>query len=288
MRIKFEKLQALGNDYIFIDCIRRSLSKMDFPLLSKKICDRNFGVGSDGLILIESGKRTRFRMRMFNPDGSEAELCGNGIRCFSRYIFESGLSRKKTQKIETKKGIIKTEILSSSPEKFFVKVNMGEPVLEAKKIPVKSKNRFFIQEKIKVGKKKVLATCVNIGNPHVVIIVKNFPEDWKEIGSKIEKDKMFPKRTNVEFVKVKGRKRIELRVWERGAGVTLASATGGCAGLVACVLSGNTDSFVEVVFEKGSLKIFWDKCQNHIFVEGPAERVFSGVFLFRNPQKRFY
>lgn len=283
MKIKFEKLQALGNDYIFIDCIRQSLGEIDLSLLSKKICDRNFGVGSDGLILIESGKRTRFAMRMFNPDGSEAELCGNGIRCFSRYIFESGLSRKKTQKIETKKGIIKTEILSSSFEKFFVKVDMGKPVLEAKEIPVKSKNRFFIQEKIKVGKKKVLATCVNIGNPHAVIIVKNFPEDWKEIGSKIEKDKMFPKRTNVEFVKVKGRKRIELRVWERGAGVTLASATGGCAALVACVLSGNTDPEIEVVFEKGSLKIFWDKDENHIFVEGPAERVFSGVFLFRNP-----
>ena len=283
MRIKFEKLQALGNDYIFIDCIRLSLDKIDLSLLSKKICDRNFGVGSDGLILIESGKRTRFRMRMFNPDGSEAELCGNGIRCFSRYIFESGLSRKKTQKIDTKKGIIKTEILSSSFEKFFVKVDMGKPILEAKEIPVKSKNRFFIQEKIKVGKKKFLATCVAIGNPHVVIIVKNFPEDWKEIGSKIEKDKMFPKRTNVEFVKVKGRKRIELRVWERGAGVTLASATGGCAALVACVLSGNTDPFVEVVFEKGSLKIFWDKDGNHIFVEDPAERVFSGVFFLRNP-----
>lgn len=283
MRIKFEKLQALGNDYIFLDCIRQSLGKIDLSLLSKKICDRNFGVGSDGLILIESGKRTRFAMRMFNPDGSEAELCGNGIRCFSRYIFESGLSRKKTQKIETKKDIIKTEILSSSFEKFFVKVDMGKPVLEAKEIPVKSKNRFFIQEKIKVGKKKLLVTCINIGNPHTIIIVKIFPEDWKELGSKIEKDKIFPKRTNVEFVKVKSRKKIELRVWERGAGATLASATGGCAGLVACVLNGKTDLDVEVLFEKGALKIFWDKDENHIFVEGPAERVFSGVFLFGNP-----
>lgn len=280
MRIKFEKLQALGNDYIFIDCIRQRLGKINFPLLSKRICDRNFGVGSDGLILIQRGRKTGFGMRMFNPDGSEAELCGNGVRCFARYIFESGLSSKKYQKVETKKGIVETEILSFSPDKFWIKVDMGIPILEANKIPVKSKKRFFIQEKIKTGKKNVSVTCVNIGNPHTAVIVRDIPEDWKEIGSKIENSKNFPHRTNVEFVKVKSRNKIELRVWERGAGATLSSATGGCAALVACVLAGKIESEAEVSFERGNLKITWDKEKNHIFVEGPAERVFSGVYEF--------
>jgi len=289
MKTKFEKLQALGNDYIFIDCIRQRLGKINLPSLSKRICDRNFGVGSDGLILIERGKKTKFGMRMFNPDGSEAELCGNGVRCFAMYVFESELSKKKTQKIETKKGMVETEILCSSHEGFWVRVDMGEPVLESRKIPVKSKNRFFIQEKIKVGKKQTVVTCVNIGNPHTVIIVKNFPRDWKEIGSRIENSKIFPHRTNVEFVRVKGRRKIELRVWERGAGVTLSSATGGCAALVACALNGKTDTEAEVLFEKGALKIFWDKVKNHIFVEGPSEWVFSGIYDFqRNPHESYY
>jgi diaminopimelate epimerase len=280
MKIKFAKLQALGNDYIFVDLFRQKLSRVNWGRLSQKICRRNFGVGSDGLILIVPGQKAKFKMRVFNPDGSEAEMCGNAVRCVARYIYESGLSRNREQRVETKGRIIETQILNDDQNNFLVKADMGKPVLERKKIPAKGAEKFFIQERLKIGKRNYEITCVNMGNPHAILIVRKFPKDWQRIGSLIENHFVFPERINVEFVEILNRKKIRLLVWERGAGSTLASATGACAALVASVLKGKTDREVEVLFPSGKLKVFWDEKNHNILVIGPAVRVFSGIYDF--------
>jgi diaminopimelate epimerase len=280
MRIKFAKLQALGNDYIFVDLFREKLSGLDWGMISQKICQRNFGVGSDGLILIVPGKKEKFKMMVFNPDGSEAEMCGNAVRCVTRHIYESGLSKNREQRIETKGRMIETQILKDDQNNFLVKADMGKPVLERKKIPAKGAGKFFIQERLKIGKRNCEITCVNMGNPHAILIVRKFPKDWQKIGSLIENHPIFPERINVEFVEILNRKKISLLVWERGAGPTLASATGASAALVASVLKGKTDREVEVLFPSGKLKVFWDDKNHNILVIGPAVRVFSGIYNF--------
>lgn len=280
MKIKFAKLQALGNDYIFVDLFRQKLSRVNWGRLSQKICRRNFGVGSDGLILIVPGQKAKFKMRVFNPDGSEAEMCGNAVRCVARYIYESGLSRNREQRVETKGRIIETQILNDDQNNFLVKADMGKPVLERKKIPAKGAEKFFIQERLKIGKRNYEVTCVNMGNPHAILIVRKFPKDWQKVGFLIENHFVFPERINVEFVEILNRKKIRLLVWERGAGQTLASATGACAALVASVLKGKVDREVEVLFPSGKLKVFWDEKNHNILVIGPAVRVFSGIYDF--------
>ena len=280
MKIKFAKLQALGNDYIFVDLFREKLSGLDWGKISQKICQRNFGVGSDGLILIVPGKKEKFKMRVFNPDGSEAEMCGNAIRCVARHIYESGLSKNREQRIETKGRMIETQILKDDQNNFLVKADMGKPVLERKKIPAKGAGKFFIQERLKIGKRNCEITCVNMGNPHAILIVRKLPKDWQKIGSLIENHFIFPERINVEFVEIVNRKKMKLLVWERGAGPTLASATGASAALVASVLKGKVDQKVEVSFQCGKLQARWDEKSGHIFISGPAEMVFCGEYHY--------
>ena len=301
-------MQALGNDYIYVDCFKQNLSRINFKDLAKRICHRHFGVGSDGLILIESGKICKFRMVFYNPDGSEAEMCGNGIRCFARYLYDHGLSKRKVQNIETEAGVIKTRIiktemvrqfdklmvLSPSPsfrinkveaqahhiKDFVIKADIGKPILERKKIPMKGKGDFCVNEELKLNGKKVRINSISVGNPHTVIFVDEFAKDWKKVGSQVENHPIFPKRTNVEFVKILNHKNIRLKIWERGVGETLASGTGACAATVAGVLNNKLDRKVKAEFDHGELQIEWNEENDHLFMIGPAVETFSGIFNY--------
>jgi len=281
MKIKFTKLQALGNDYIYIDSFRQNLADLNLRDLARKITNRHFGVGGDGLIIIRKGRKAPFRMEFYNPDGTPAQMCGNGVRCFARYLYEHGLCRKKEVEIETKGPIIRAEFLKSKGE-LTIRIDMGEPILERKKIPVSGIGKFCINEEIKVQDRKIKITCVSMGNPHTLIFVDRFEDDWQKIGSLVEKHTIFPEKTNVEFVKVLNRKKIQLRVWERSAGETMASGTGASAALVACVLNNKTEREVLAYFQAGCLKVNWDEKSNHIYVIGPTEEVFSGVYEYKD------
>jgi diaminopimelate epimerase len=298
VKIKFTKMQALGNDYIYIDCFKQNLSGINLSDLAKKICHRHFGVGSDGLILITPGKVHKFRMIFYNPDGSEAEMCGNGIRCFARYLYDHNLSKRKVQNIETKAGVIRTKIIKAEKD-FVIKADIGKPILERKRIPMKGKGlvlsstlrsqtegkahpegNFCINQELKLNGKKVRINSLSLGNPHTVIFVNEFGKDWKKIGSQVENHPIFPRRTNVEFVKILGPRNIRLKIWERWAGATLASGTGACAATVAGVLNNRLDRKVKAEFDYGELQIEWSEENDHLFMIGPAVETFSGVFNY--------
>jgi diaminopimelate epimerase len=280
MRIEFSKLQALGNDYLYLDCSKRMLPRRLLPALARKICDRHFGVGADGLILVARGDEHAFRMIFYNPDGSEAEMCGNGIRCFARFLYERGLSRSRTQDIETRAGVIHTEILKTGGD-FVIRADIGEPILESERIPVKPRGKSCIDQVISVAGRKIRITSLSLGNPHTLIFVEEFGTHWQEMGRLVENHPMFPRRTNVEFVKVLAPNRIRLKIWERGAGETLASGTGASAATVAGVLTGRLRRKVTALFDKGELKIEWKKGDGHLYMTGPATRVFSGTYEYK-------
>lgn len=279
MRIKFTKLQALGNDYLYVDCHKHNLTKAILPDLATKICNRHFGVGADGLILVAPGRKHRFRMVFYNPDGTEAEMCGNGIRCFARFVYEHGLSRSKVQSIETKAGVINTEIIETGDD-FMIRADIGKPILERKKIPMKGRGTFCIDERLKLGRRNVLITCVSVGNPHTLIFVRKFSPEWRKIGKQVENHPLFPRRTNVEFVKILSPKRMRLKIWERGVGETLASGTGASAATVAGVLTKKLDRKVTALFDRGELLIEWNDKDDHLYMTGPATKVFSGAYDF--------
>jgi diaminopimelate epimerase len=280
MKIEFSKLQALGNDYLYVDCSKKMPSRRIFPPLARNLCDRHFGVGADGLILVARGDRHPFRMIFHNPDGSEAEMCGNGIRCFARFLYERGLSRSRTQDIETKAGIIHTEILQTGKD-FIIQADIGKPILDSKKIPVKTRGKSCTDQIINVAGRKLRITSLSLGNPHTLIFVKEFSPHWQETGKMVENHPMFPRRTNVEFVKVLAPNRIRLKIWERGVGETLASGTGASAAIVAGVLTGKLKRKVRAHFDKGELKIEWRKSDGHLYMTGPATRVFSGTYEYK-------
>ncbi len=280
MKIRFSKLQALGNDYLYVDCLKKGLPKSILPRLARKICDRHFGVGADGLILAAPGKEHKFRMIFYNPDGSEAEMCGNGIRCFARFVYEQGLSRSKSQDIETQAGIIHTEIVKTGQD-FMVRADIGKPILERKKIPAKGKGKFCIDESLSLSGRKVKITSVSLGNPHTLIFVKKFDPGWQKIGRMVEHHPIFPRLTNVEFVQVLSPNRIRLKVWERAAGETLASGTGASAATVAGVLAGKLKRSVTAFFDKGKLKIEWRESNGHLYMTGPATHAFSGTYEYK-------
>jgi diaminopimelate epimerase len=279
MNIKFTKMQALGNDYLYVDCFRQGLSRISLSGFAKSICDRHFGVGSDGLILIAPGKVHKFRMIFYNPDGSEAEMCGNGIRCFARYLYDHGLSKRKVQNIETKAGVIKTEIIKTGQE-FLIRTDIGKPILERKKIPMKGRGNCCINEELKLNGKKVRINSISLGNPHTVIFVNEFGNDWRTIGSQVENHPIFSKKTNVEFVKILTPRNIRLKIWERGVGETLASGTGACAATVTGVLNKKLERKVKAKFDHGELQIEWNEEDDHLFMIGPAVEIFSGTFNY--------
>ncbi len=275
--MKFTKMHGIGNDYVFVNCFEETVKEPE--ALSKKISDRHFGIGSDGLVLIMPSEKAGFRMRIFNPDGSEAEMCGNAIRCVAKYVRDRNMTDADEFEIETLAGIIKPKVISSGHVSM-VRVDMGEPVLEREKIPMDGEpSGSVVGEELKAEGKTVSITCVSMGNPHCVIFVEDvdFPE-FGHLGKSVENHDLFPNRTNVEFVNVLNEREVEMRVWERGAGETLACGTGACASAVACILNKKTGREVIVHLKGGDLKILWDEKTNHIYMTGPAEEVFEGVW----------
>ena len=273
--INFTKMQGIGNDYVYIDAINQNIENESS--LAKLISNRHFGIGSDGLILICNSDIADFKMRMFNSDGSEAEMCGNGIRCFGKFVYDNGLTQKKEVKIETLAGVKTLTLNSENGKVKTVKVDMGEPVLEAEKIPVISNELPVKNLILKAYKKKFKFTCVSMGNPHAVTFVKDTNDfDVEKYGRVLEIDKAFPRKSNIEFAQIVDRNNVKMRVWERGAGETLACGTGACATAVACNLNGLTDRKVNIELLGGNLEIEWNKEDNHVYMTGSATSVFEG------------
>lgn len=278
--LKFTKMQGLGNDYVYIDCYSSNLKLKNIPYLAKFISDRHFGVGSDGIILICKSNVADFKMRMFNFDGSEAEMCGNGIRCVGKFVYDKKLTTKKNIKIETLSGIKDLKLKVENEIVKNVRVDMGEPILESEKIPVLYEKNIVKDLKIKALDREFSFTCVSMGNPHAITIVEDTSKfDVKKYGEELEVNKAFPRRTNVEFVQIIDRNTIKMRVWERGAGETLACGTGACATAVACNLNGLTDRKVTIELLGGNLEIEWNKENNHVYMTGPATTVFEGELI---------
>ena len=274
--MKFTKMHGLGNDYIYINCF---LEKVDTPSnLAIKLSDRHFGVGSDGLVLIEKSDTCDFKMSMYNADGSQAEMCGNATRCIGKYVYERKLTNKTNISLETLAGIKYLKLNVVNDIVTSVTVDMGEPILESSLIPVNSDTEKFINQPLTVDDKTFNITCVSMGNPHAISYVDNvseFPvEYW---GKKIENHELFPKKTNVEFIEVLDKDTLKMRVWERGTGETLACGTGACASLVASVLNGRCNNRATLKLLGGDLIIEWDKSNNHIYMTGPATFVFDGT-----------
>ena len=276
--IEFVKMHGLGNDYLYINCIKNR--EPLFPEeLAKRLSNRHFGVGADGIILVCNSKIADFKMRIFNSDGSEAEMCGNWIRGFAKYVYDYNLIDKNEFKIETLAGIrkVKLNTLNKSITEN-ITVDMGEPILHPVKIPVLTREEPPIKDlKIVIKNKIFTITCVSMGNPHAIIRLHNLEDiNIKEYGPLIENRSEFPKRTNVEFIEIKDRSRIKMKVWERGAGETLACGTGACASTVASVLNGYTERKVVVELLGGELEVEWNEEDSHVYMTGPATTVFRG------------
>jgi len=275
--IPFTKLHGIGNDYIYINAIKHPVENP--KKLAIAMSNRNFGVGSDGLILILPSDKADFTMRMFNADGSEAEMCGNGIRGFAKYVYDHGLTKKTTIAVETLAGIKQVRCTVKNGKVHTVTVDMGEPILLRDKIPMLGNPGMVIEEDLHVDGVKFSITAVSMGNPHVVIYVedvKNFPVE--KYGPMIENHELFPKRTNVEFVQIVTGKEVIQRTWERGSGETLACGTGASAVTVAGVLTEKTDRRLKVHLKGGNLAIEWNNKDNHVYLTGPAEEVFEGIW----------
>ena len=276
--MKFTKMNGCGNDYVYINGF---VENVENPKeLVKKVSDRHFGIGSDGLILIVPSDKADFCMRMFNADGSEGEMCGNGIRCVAKYVYDHKMTDKTEISIETKAGIKYLDLTVEDGKVTKVKVDMGEPILEPKEIPVRSEKKRVVNEPIAVAEKTWNMTCVSMGNPHAVVFVEDTGSlEIEKYGPLFENHELFPNRTNTEFVQVLNRNEINMRVWERGSGETLACGTGTCASVVACILNDFTDEKVLVHLLGGDLEIEYEKTTNHVFMTGPAETVFEGELL---------
>ena len=276
MKVKFTKMHGCGNDYVYINGFSEKIpqeKKKDFVI---KTSDRHFGVGSDGVIFINPSDIADFEMEMFNADGSRAEMCGNGIRCVAKYVYDHRLTDQKCFTIESFGKIKVMEITDKDGLAEFIKVDMGEPELRADKVPVKSPNEEVVDETITVDGKDYKMTCVSMGNPHAVVFLDPDDLQIESIGPSFENHERFPKRTNTEFVKILDKQNVRMRVWERGTGETLACGTGCCATTVACVLNGYTDDEITVHVLGGDIKVKWDRSDNHIYMTGPATTVFDG------------
>ena len=274
--MRFVKMQGIGNDYVYVDCIRQPLPS-DIASLATKISDRNFGVGGDGLILICPSDKADARMRMFNNDGSESEMCGNGVRCVAKFVYDHGIAKKTSLAIETGRGVLKLELETAGGKCHQVRVDMGEPILIAENIPTTLLGTPPQEVSLVIDGVELKVTCVSMGNPHCITFVNEITNDMVlGIGPKVEKHPAFPRRTNVEFVRVDNPGEITMRVWERGSGETLACGTGACAVAVAGVLTGRTNRSIIAHLRGGDLRLDWSKTDNHVFMTGPAVEVFQG------------
>lgn len=273
--VKFTKMHGCGNDYVYVDCTKGMLE--DVPEIAVKISDRHFGVGSDGLILIRPSETADFMMDMYNNDGSRGKMCGNGIRCVAKYVYDKGLTDKQKLRIETLSGIKELSLDVEEGKVISVTVDMGAPVTEPSLIPVVSDKDMLVAEPVLIDGTEYRVTCVSMGNPHAVVFVEDTKKvPMEAIGPMFEHHEMFPERVNTEFIHVVDRQNIEMRVWERGSGETLACGTGACASVVACVLNGFTEPEVTVKLLGGELKIRYDQEKNKVFMTGPAVKVFDG------------
>lgn len=270
----FVKMHGLGNDFILINGIDKE--DIDYNKLALKICDRHLGIGADGLEVVLPSENADIRMRIINSDGSEAEMCGNGIRCFSKYCFERGIVKSSKFKIETLAGIMEPECIIKNGKVIKVKVNMGEPGLDRKDIPMTGNDQYVINEKVDVNGIKYNITSMLMGVPHTVVFVDDVEKvDIESAGPAIERCSLFPKRTNVNFVQVLNDSEMNVKTWERGAGVTLACGTGSCASVVAAYLNKKTGRKAVVHLKVGDLSIEWAE-NNHVYMTGPAAEVFTG------------
>lgn len=300
--MRFTKMQGLGNDYVYVNCFEEKVE--DPSSTAVKVSDRHFGIGSDGLILIKPSEIADFEMEMYNADGSRGEMCGNGIRCVAKYVYDYGLTDKKRISVETLGGIKYLDLTIEDGKVKLVKVDMGKPVLEPEQIPIlpentgaeernaavslknrdtaasaKKQSDAVIDVPIMVGGSEYHMTGVSMGNPHAVVFIDDVRHlEIEKVGPLFENHACFPKRINTEFAKVLDRRTVEMRVWERGSGETLACGTGACAVAVACVLNGLTEREVTVKLSGGDLLIRWDEEKDTVFMTGPAEVVFDGVW----------
>lgn len=274
----FTKVQGLGNDFVLVDCFSEQLVFPDTGSLAVRICDRHFGVGADGLVLVGPSEVADARMRIFNPDGSEAEMCGNAIRCVAKYLYEHKRVVKEEVSVETAAGLVVPKLLVEGGTVRAVRVDMGVPRLSREEIPMEGPPGRVVGEPLGAGGCTWEVTAVSMGNPHCVIFVPDVKAvPLKDLGPVIENHRAFPRRTNVEFIQVLNRQEVIMRVWERGAGETLACGTGACASAVAGVLNGLTDRKVRVYLAAGHLDIEWSD-NGHVYMTGPAEEVFTGDY----------
>ncbi len=271
----FTKMQGIGNDYVYVNCFEETVR--DPEALAVRISRPHFGVGSDGLVLIEPSDVADFGMRIFNSDGSESEMCGNATRCIGKYVYERGLTDKTELTLMTRAGLKQLQLRARGGKVHSVRVDMGSPELDPRRVPVDLPGEIVLGHRLDVGGMMYAIHCVSMGNPHCVIFVRDPDDvDLSMVGPLIENHRIFPNRTNVEFVTVRDRQHLRMRVWERGAGETLACGTGACAALVASVLTGKADREAEVRLNGGVLQIAWSPEDNHVYKEGPAEFVFDG------------
>ena len=277
--IEFTKMQGCGNDYVYINGFTQKIDPEDKPEWVRKISDRHFGVGSDGAIFINPSKIADFEMEMWNADGTRSEMCGNGIRCVGKYVYDKGLTDKTELTVESFGKIKYLTLYVSEGKVDRVRVNMGAPELIAERIPVVCDKEQAIDEPIEVQGKTYHMTCVSMGKPHAVVFMDQVADlTIDQLGPYFENHARFPKRVNVEFVKKIDRNNVEMRVWERGTGETLACGTGCCATAVACALNDVTDDTVTVHVLGGEIEISWDRSKNLVYMTGPAETVFEGLY----------
>ena len=277
--MRFTKMHGAGNDYVYVDCINGPIPERP-DRLAQKVSDRHFGIGGDGLVLICPSDIADARMRMFNADGSEAEMCGNAIRCVAKYLFDHGIRKQQTLNIETGNGVLTLELeLADGLDSGLVervRVDMGEPILTPKDVPTKLPGNPVIDADLPIDDRILKVTCVSMGNPHCITFVDRLSDDWVlRVGPKVETDPHFPNRINAEFVEVISPTEIRMRVWERGSGETLACGTGACAVCVAGVLTGRTERKILAHLPGGDLQLHWAE-DNHVYKTGPAVEVFSG------------
>jgi diaminopimelate epimerase len=269
MEIQFAKMHGCGNDFVFIDCLERNIDHLD--AIARRLCHRRFGIGADQLLTVRPSKVADFKMEIYNADGSQVEMCGNGIRCFAKYVYDHGITRKQELEVETLAGIIRPTIVGAS-----VEVDMGEPILEGRKIPVDADGQ-IIDRALTVAGATYPVTCVSMGNPHCVLYLDDVETlDLERIGPNFEHHPFFPRRVNTEFVKVLAPNEVTMRVWERGAGETWACGTGASAVGVAGVLTGRTEREVTIHLKGGDLLIEW-RDNNRVYMTGGAEEVFHGT-----------
>jgi len=274
--MRFTKMHGCGNDYVYVDCFRQPLPP-DPPGLSRVISDRHFGVGGDGLILICPSTKADARMRMYNADGSEAEMCGNGIRCVAKYVYDHGLVRKSPLTIETGRGVLTLELEIRDGVVGQVRVDMGEPILQAERIPTTLAGDPPVEVPLKIAGQTLRVTCVSMGNPHCITFVDAITDAHVlGLGPQIERHSAFPRRVNAEFVRVNRPDDVTMRVWERGSGETLACGTGACAVVVAGHLAGRTQRRLTAHLPGGDLQLDWSERDNHVYMTGPAVEVFHG------------